>query len=103
MPPPPGGQGGPVTQMIPLLYPSSMYPKTLFECGYSREGEEEDSEEGEDGLVGESGDEYYSVLCASLGCMWLIKWVCEQIVCAYEILYISPDRNGVAVGSNWPT
>ena len=103
MTPPLSGQGGPVTQMIPLLYPSSMYPKTLFECGYSREGEEEDSEEGEDGLVGESGDEYYSVLCASLGCMWLIKWVCEQRVCAYKILYISPDRNGVAVGSNWPT
>ena len=25
MTPPPSGQGGPVTQMIPLLYPSSLY------------------------------------------------------------------------------
>ena len=60
-----------------------------MDTDYSREGEEEDSEEGEDGLVGESGDEYYSVLCASLGCMWLKKWVCMSRECVHIRYYIS--------------
>ena len=33
---PPSGTGGPVTQMSPLLYPSSLYQNTLFDFGYSR-------------------------------------------------------------------
>ena len=85
---PPSGPGGLVTQMIPLFYPSSLYQKKLFEFGYSREGEEEDSEEGGGGLVGKSGDEYYSVLCASLGCMWLIKG-CVSRECVHIRYYIS--------------